>query len=113
MDEFWFTTDYLYDAEKGLFLRDSRFFEKREENGKKIYWSRGNGWVFTGIADVIDDLPADYKSRERYVELYKQMAAALIKLQREDGLWAVSLDAPELYPVKESSGRRRRFFAGR
>jgi len=103
-DEFWFTTDYLYDAEKGLFLRDSRFFEKREENGKKIYWSRGNGWVFTGIADVIDDLPADYKSRERYVELYKQMAAALIKLQREDGLWAVSLDAPELYPVKESSG---------
>jgi len=53
---------------------------------------------------VIDDLPADYKSRERYVELYKEMAAALIKLQREDGLWAVSLDAPELYPVKESSG---------
>ena len=103
-DEFWFTTDYLYDKEKGLFLRDSRFFEKREENGKKIYWSRGNGWVFTGIADVIDDLPADYKSRERYVELYKEMAAALIKLQREDGLWAVSLDAPELYPVKESSG---------
>ena len=102
--EFWITTDYLFDDEKGLFLRDSRFFERREENGKKIYWSRGNGWVFTGIADVIDDLPADYKSRERYVELYKEMAAALIKLQLEDGLWAVSLDAPELYPVKESSG---------
>ncbi len=102
--EFWTTVDYLFDEDAGLFLRDSRFFDRREDNGKKIYWSRGNGWVFTGIADVIDDLPADYPSRERYIDLYKTMAAKLITLQRDDGLWAVSLDAGELYPVKESSG---------
>ncbi|WP_418152084.1 glycoside hydrolase family 105 protein [Litorimonas sp. RW-G-Af-16] len=102
--ETWITTDYLFDEEAGLFLRDSRFFERREENGKKIYWSRGNGWVFAGLTDIIDDLPADYPSRQRYIDLYKTMAASLIEKQAENGYWPVSLDAGELYPVKESSG---------
>lgn len=102
--ETWVTTDYLFDEEAGLFLRDSRFFERREENGKKIYWSRGNGWVFAGLTDVIDDLPADYKSYDRYVDLYKTMAASLIEKQADNGYWPVSLDAGELYPVPESSG---------
>jgi len=52
--EFWITTDYLFDQEEGLFLRDSRFFERREETGEKIFWSRGNGWVLGGLADVIE-----------------------------------------------------------
>lgn len=103
-DETWVTTDYLFDEEVGLFLRDSRFFERREENGKKIYWSRGNGWVFAGLTDIIDDLPADYKSRQRYIELYQTMASALVERQAENGFWPVSLDAGELYPVPESSG---------
>src|SRR3989442_11451693 len=41
----WKTTDYLYDKQERLFYRDSRFFDQRERNGKKVFWSRGNGWV--------------------------------------------------------------------
>ncbi len=102
--EFWITTDYLFDEEADLFLRDSRFFERREENGKKIYWSRGNGWVFAGLTDIMDALPKDHPSYARYLDLYKKMAAKLITLQAENGYWPVSLDAGELYPVAESSG---------
>jgi len=54
--------DHVVDTDVNLFLRDSRFFERREENGKKIYWSRGNGWVFAGLTDIIDDLPEGYKN---------------------------------------------------
>ena len=102
--EFWVTVDYLFDEEAGLFLRDSRFFDRREESGAKIFWSRGNGWVFSGLTDVIDDLPKDHPSYERYVDLYKQMAKSLVELQSGDGYWPVSLAAGELYPVPESSG---------
>jgi rhamnogalacturonyl hydrolase YesR len=103
-EEFWITKDYLFDDAAGLFLRDSRFFDRREENGEKIYWSRGNGWVFAGLTDIIDDLPKDHPSYDRYVALYKQMAASLIALQDDSGYWPVSLAAGDLYPVAESSG---------
>ena len=45
---FWRTTDFLYDKDEHLFFRDSTFFKKTEANGKKIFWSRGNGWVLAG-----------------------------------------------------------------
>ena len=48
--EFWATTDYLYDRTDHLYYRDSRFLTQRDTNGRKIFWGRGNGWVFAGIA---------------------------------------------------------------
>ena len=53
----WRTTEYLYDKEEHLFFRDSRYFDKREQNGKKIFWSRGNGWVVAGLARMLQYLP--------------------------------------------------------
>jgi len=41
----WKTTDYLYDHTEHLYSRDGSFLEKKEKNGKKVFWSRGNGWV--------------------------------------------------------------------
>ena len=102
--EFWLTVEYLFDKDSGLFFRDSRFFSKRESNGEKIFWSRGNGWVFSGLTDIIDNLPNDHPDLEKYTELYLAMAAALLPLQTEEGFWPVSLRAGDLYPVPETSG---------
>jgi hypothetical protein len=66
--EFWATTDYLYrkiETGGGLFLRDSRFFTQKDANGNMVYWSRGNGWVFSGLTAIIDALPVDFPSRPR------------------------------------------------
>lgn len=102
--EWWATTDYLYDTEEHLYFRDDRYFEKREENGKKVFWSRGNGWVFGGLVRVLEEMPEDYPDRDKYVKIYKQMAAKIIKIQPAEGLWHSSLLDPVSFPSKEASG---------
>jgi len=103
MKEFWATTDFLYDPLELLFFRDSRFFERRDELGHKLFWSRGNGWVFAGIANILEALPADSPHRPRLEKLFREMAAKLRAIQKPDGYWAPSLLAREDSPP-ESSG---------
>lgn len=104
------TFDLLYDKDEHLFARDVRFLwkgegkDRKEKNGNKIFWSRGNGWVIGGLALVLNDIPKDYKHYDFYVNLYKEMATKIKDLQPEDGLWRVSLLAPEVYNHGEVSG---------
>lgn len=102
--EWWATTDYLYDTNEHLFFRDSTYFNKREANGNKIFWGRGNGWVLAGLARVLEYMPPDYPDRTRYEKLFKEMSAKIASLQQPDGLWLASLLDPESYPLKETSG---------
>jgi len=101
--QWWATTDYLYDKAEHLYFRDSRYFQKRQD-GQKVFWSRGNGWVFAGLVRVIEQLPADHPGLDRFRQLYAQMAERLLGLQQSDGLWRSGLLAPQSYPSKESSG---------
>ena len=103
MREFWATTDFLFDPVERLYYRDSRFFERRDEKQRKQFWSRGNGWVFAGMARIIPLLPAGSPDRVRMEALFRTMAAKLRTLQKPDGYWSPSLLAPEGSPP-ESSG---------
>src|SRR6185437_7181889 len=85
--EWWAASDFLYDKDEHLFFRDSRYFNQREANGKKIFWSRGNGWVMGGLARVLENMPADYPDRARYETQFKEMAEKVASLQQPDGLW--------------------------
>ncbi len=98
------TIEYLFDPETHLFFRDSRYFDKRTQNGKKVFWSRGNGWVFAGLARFIEALPADHPERGYFIDIFQKMAAALIAVQREDGYWPTSLHDPDLFANPETSG---------
>ncbi len=102
--EWWATTDYLYDPVEHLYFRDSNYFNKREANGQKVFWSRGNGWVFGGLVRVLEELPDDYPDRARYETLYKEMAAKLLAIQPAEGLWHSSLLDPVNFPSIEASG---------
>jgi rhamnogalacturonyl hydrolase YesR len=102
MAEFWATTDFLYDPVEALYFRDSRFFERRDEQGRKQFWSRGNGWVFAGIANILDVLPKDNPNRPRLEALFRDMAARLKSVQKSDGYWPPSLLAPENSPAETS-----------
>jgi rhamnogalacturonyl hydrolase YesR len=103
--EYHATYDLLWDREEHLFWRDSSFFENREKNGRKLFWSRGNGWVFGGLAMMIPDLPEDWRGTQFYIDLYRKMANKLKKIQRSDGTWSMGLlgDAND-YPNLETSG---------
>lgn len=102
--QWWRTYDLLWDDQEDLFARDERFITRRSENGKKIYWGRGNGWVMAGLARVLEYMPADFHSRPRYEKLFKEMSARIIKLQQPDGMWRTSLLDTEAFPNPESSG---------
>ena len=108
--EYHATYDLLWDEKEHFFYRDTSFFDQREDNGAKIFWSRGNGWVFGGLALMIPDLPQDWAGRQFYVDLYQEMAEALGKSQRPDGTWSMGLlGSLESYSSKETTGTS--FFA--
>ena len=118
MHKFYMQTyNQLYDKEENLFARDMRFVwqgndkDSKEPNGKKIFWSRGNGWVIGGLALILDDMPKDYQHRDFYVKLYKEMAEKLLTIQSADGLWRTSLLSPESYNHGEVSGSGFHTFA--
>jgi unsaturated rhamnogalacturonyl hydrolase len=100
----WRTTDYLYDPDEHLYFRDSTYFDRREANGKKIFWSRGNGWVMAGLVGMLQALPTNHPSRARFQRLFQEMAQTILADQQPDGLWHSSLLDPESYPLKETSG---------
>lgn len=100
----WKTADYLYDPTEHLFFRDGSFLHKKEKNGKKVFWSRGNGWVMGGLVQVLQAMPANYVHRDQWITLYRDMATKLASLQQADGTWHASLLDPDSYPSKETSG---------
>jgi rhamnogalacturonyl hydrolase YesR len=102
--EYWRTTTALYDHEEHLFYRDGSFIGKLDPNGKKIFWSRGEGWVVAGLALTLQYMPPDYPSRPKYLALFQQMVARLAPLQSGDGTWHASLLDPDLFDNPETSG---------
>ena len=78
--------------------------DRKEANGKKVFWGRGNGWVIGGLAEILKTLPAeDTEFRPFYLELYKEMSERLAGLQGKDGYWHASLLDPDSYPSPETS----------
>ncbi|OLQ93965.1 glycosyl hydrolase family 88 [Vibrio ponticus] len=106
---FWDSVDHLLDTETGLFYRDYRYIpdgsgnELREANGNKVFWSRGIGWVLAAVPRLIARMPEDYNERERYLLLFKNLAAEVVKYQQPDGFWRTSLLDPDSFPAPESS----------
>ncbi len=103
--------EMLYDREEHLYARDLQFrwdepgIERRSEaNGKKIFWSRGNGWVMGGLVRLLKELPGDHPTRPFYLAHFREMAARVASLQQPDGLWRASLLDPASYPGGEASG---------
>jgi rhamnogalacturonyl hydrolase YesR len=105
LDEEWAkTSDLLYDKEAHLYWRDASYIGKKEKNGQKLFWSRGNGWVMGGLARTLEYLPKDDPKRGFYENQLREMSAALAKIQRPDGLWRSGLLDPAAYPEPEVSG---------
>jgi rhamnogalacturonyl hydrolase YesR len=102
--EFRATTAYLLDPSENLYYRDSRFFARKGEHNEKLFWSRGNGWVFSGLARIIPNIAKDDPRRAYYVTLFQRMAARLLTLQRANGYWPPSLLGDPVTSADETSG---------
>ena len=54
---FWDVHGEIFDHDAGLFYRDARSIPRKTKNGKKVLWSRGNGWAFGGLTRILKHLP--------------------------------------------------------
>lgn len=103
---FTFANSIMYDKKTGLYYRDAKYIYPKHKslNGKKDFWARGDGWVFAGLAKVLQDLPEDNRHRKEYIKIYKKMAKAVKKSHQAEGYWTRSLLDPEHAPGPETSG---------
>jgi len=103
LSEYKATTDFLFDKKESLYYRDESYMGKLD-NGTKIFWARGNGWVFAGLANILVELNPNSKEYKYFLKIYKKMAKKLLEIQTPKGHWAMSLLGQEFYPTPETSG---------
>lgn len=101
-----YSDSIMLDEETGLYFRDAKYVYPKHKslNGKKDFWARGDGWVFAGLAKVLQDLPQDSKYREAFENRYNKMAESLKEVQQPEGYWTRSILDPEHAPGPETSG---------
>jgi len=97
------TYDHLYDKSEGLFFRDDSYLDKKENNGEKVFWGRGNGWVVAGLVNILKLLPTTSEYRSFYENLYIELCSKLAGMQNRDGFWHASLLDAHSYPSPETS----------
>jgi len=95
----------LYNPKDNLWWRDKDFVPPyKEPNGEDCYWSRGNGWVIASLVRTMDFLPKKSTYYKTFLKDFKDMAKALLPLQRTDGYWNSSLADSTHFGGKELSG---------
>ena len=67
-----------------------------------FYWCRGNGWMASGMTDLLKHLPKNNEYRERILAQYRKMMNTLREYRKEDGLWGQLVDDPASWT--ETSG---------
>lgn len=105
-DNWKYANKIMYDKTTGLYFRDGKYVfpAHKSINGKKDFWSRGDGWVMAAFAKVLADLPQNASHRSEYIRYYRKMAKAVAQCQQKEGYWTRSLLDPEHAPGPESSG---------
>ncbi|RXG27184.1 glycoside hydrolase family 88/105 protein [Leeuwenhoekiella marinoflava] len=101
-----YSDSIMLDEETGLYFRDAKYVYPKHKslNGKKDFWARGDGWVFAGLAKVIQDLPEGAIHKQKYIDRFKKMAVTLKDAQQPQGYWTRSILDPEHAPGPETSG---------
>ena len=83
-------------------LHQSKGFLENPQRLSADHWSRGNGWGYFGITELIQHLPENSEYRKKALEYYISHTDALIEHQTERGLWRQEI--PEELSWYESSG---------
>jgi rhamnogalacturonyl hydrolase YesR len=100
----------LWDTVTHLWFRDSTFLSPAYggtylgPDKLPCFWSRGNGWVISALCRTLNYLPVTDVHRAEYVQVFQQMCAALLPIQRTDGFWNMDLGDPNNCGGPEETG---------
>lgn len=95
--------DLLRDTACNL-LHQAKGFIDESESISQDHWSRGNGWGFMGLAELVQYLPADHPKRKQVESYFVEHALALIKQQGGNGLWRQEITEPLSWYDSSGSG---------
>lgn len=93
--------DVFLDKSNGL-LHQARGFMGDKTTISHDHWSRGNGWGYIGLTELIRYLPETSKHYAEVKERYIAHSKAILKYQDYRGLWKQSMAEPLAW--EESSG---------
>jgi len=88
------------DTVEGLWYRDAKYVYgvnndlAYSSNGKKVFWGRGNAWVYVSLAQRLEYMEKSDPAYELYLHDYLLMSNALRRVQRADGVWNPNLGDP-------------------
>ena len=95
--------------ERAAFEINSYLEKLQQQNGlfyhgenARFFWSRGNGWVAAGLAELLTQLPETNKFYKNIKTGFIKIMNALEKYQCNDGMWRQLIDNHKSW--KESSG---------
>lgn len=92
LDGYW---DILYTPENGLLAHQWSDAENRFT--RRDAWAVGNGWAMAGMSRVIALLPESHPGRARLIARVRQLIAAALPYQMEDGTFHDVLDDPATF----------------
>ncbi|VGO12537.1 Unsaturated rhamnogalacturonyl hydrolase YteR [Pontiella desulfatans] len=90
--------------EHDLYFHDKRDIVKVSKGGERVFWARGDGWVFGALVEILQLLPEDHPERGYFLDIYNRMAVKLLSIQKENGTWAPNLLDPTDPPQDDTSG---------
>ncbi len=93
--------DIFMDKTNGL-LHQTKGFLQDPRRVSGDHWSRGNGWGYVGITELVQHLPDNSPYKEKALVYYIAHSDALVENQTERGLWRQEI--PEELAWYESSG---------
>ena len=102
--------DMFFDAEDGLWYRDGKYVygnghnASTSPNGKKVYWGRGNTWVYVSLAQRLEYMDKDDPAYPTYLNDFLLMSNGLKNAVRDDGVWGANLGDVNHQPGKEMTG---------
>lgn len=100
----------FFNVDDLLWYRDAKYVHESDNplgqstNGKKVYWGRGNAWVYVSLAQRMEYMDHDDPAYEVYKNDFLMMSEGLKRVVREDGVWNPNLGDPNDYPGKEMTG---------
>ena len=93
--------EMLLDRSCGL-LHQSKGFMPDGSLMSHDHWSRGNGWGYIGLTELIENLPKNSKHREKAEKYFCDLSKAFIKYQNDRGVWRQEITWD--YSWEEASG---------
>ncbi|WP_258103444.1 glycoside hydrolase family 105 protein [Marinoscillum sp. MHG1-6] len=70
-----------WDATKSVYWADP------ETGLSKNFWSRGVGWYYMALIDVLDYLPNDHPKKQILIDQFKGLSETIVNYQDSAGLW--------------------------